>query len=212
MRALVSDLLTYTQISGHQETPVAFADMNRVMAKVLDTYQMTIARTRAHITSGSLPRLPIPEAHAEQLMQNLLSNAIKYRRTDTDLRIQVSARRHGDEWIISVQDNGIGIDARYHTHIFGIFKRLHSATEYPGTGLGLAICRKIVARLGGRIWVESRAAQAPRFLFRCHPGYRRRRQALFSDTKARRSSSADKTEDGPSYPYQKEMPTPFMLL
>jgi signal transduction histidine kinase len=165
MRALVSDLLTYTQISEHQAAPAGFTDMNRVMAKVLDTYQMTIAEARARINSDSLPGLPMPEAHAEQLMLNLLSNAIKYRRTDADLSVQVSARLNGNDWVISVADNGIGIDPRYHVHIFGIFKRLHSATEYPGTGLGLAICRKIVNRLGGRIWVESQIGEGATFFF-----------------------------------------------
>jgi signal transduction histidine kinase len=165
MRALVTDLLLYTQITSAEPAPLAFADMNRVMSKVVESFSDAISESKAEIETGSLPRLPISESHAEQLMHNLVSNAIKYRRADQPPHVQVSAKRLRHEWIVSVADNGIGIDAHYYAHIFGIFKRLHTATEYPGTGLGLAICRKIVERAGGRIWVESQSGMGSTFYF-----------------------------------------------
>jgi signal transduction histidine kinase len=165
MRALVSDLLAYTQIANAEPTPLELADMNKVLAKVVDSCSVPIAEAHAAVVSDPLPKLRISETHAEQIMQNLLSNAIKYRRTEVTPVIRVSAERRRSEWIVAMKDNGIGIEPHYHSHIFGIFKRLHTATEYPGTGLGLAICRKIVERHGGKIWVESKPGEGSTFYF-----------------------------------------------
>ena len=88
-----------------------------------------------------------------QLLQNLLQNALKYRTADTPPRVEVQAHAEGDEWIISVGDNGIGIDQAQHERIFELFRRGHAG--YSGVGLGLAIAQRIVERHDGRIWVAS---------------------------------------------------------
>ncbi len=99
------------------------------------------------------------------LFQNLLSNAFKYRSSDRPPEVHISAMRQGDEWIISVHDNGIGFEPNQAQRIFGLFKRLHRENEYPGTGLGLAICRRIVERYGGKIWAESEPGVGSTFFF-----------------------------------------------
>jgi light-regulated signal transduction histidine kinase (bacteriophytochrome) len=100
----------------------------------------------------------------ELLFQNLIGNSIRYKSADPP-QIHIAARREGQEWLFSVQDNGIGIDPQYKEQIFELFQRLHSIAEYPGTGMGLSICQRIVERAGGRIWVESEPGRGSTFYF-----------------------------------------------
>src|SRR4030095_14161989 len=102
--------------------------------------------------------LPADPAQLAQVFQNLIGNALKFR-SQAAPRIHVGANQLADAWEIEVRDNGIGMEPQYFERIFMVFQRLHNKGEYPGTGIGLAICKKVVERHGGRIWVESRAAQ-----------------------------------------------------
>jgi len=99
-----------------------------------------------------------------QVFQNLLGNAITYS-GDNPPQIHVEAEQQGRKWLLSVSDEGIGIDADDQDRVFQVFQRLHSRDEHAGTGLGLALCQRIVERHGGEIWVESDPGEGSTFSF-----------------------------------------------
>jgi light-regulated signal transduction histidine kinase (bacteriophytochrome) len=164
MEALVKDLLAYTQASTVSEEPAPSTDANTAIDAALLNLKAAIEDSGALVTYSALPHVRIFPVHLTQLFQNLIGNAIKYRR-DERPTINIHAEARAGEWLFSVADNGIGIEEKYKQHIFGIFKRLHSADEYSGTGVGLAICQRIVERNGGRIWVESQPGRGSTFFF-----------------------------------------------
>jgi signal transduction histidine kinase len=77
---------------------------------------------------------------------------------------QGSGSERNETWNICVEDNGIGIDAKYHDQIFMPFKRLHGRSEHVGVGMGLSICKKIVERHRGRIAVKSEPGRGSTFI------------------------------------------------
>ena len=92
-----------------------------------------------------------------------MGNAVKYRSHDRPCQIRISAEQHGDEWLLTVDDNGIGVEQEYADRIFSIFQRLHLREQYGGTGIGLALCRKIVDFHHGRIWLAEKPDPGARF-------------------------------------------------
>ncbi len=164
MEMLLRDLLAYTQVT-RLDPPEEPADTLESLQASLANLSGAIAESGARVTHDPLPPLRLHATHLRQLFQNLIGNAIKYRHRDRPPRIHISAAREAGAWIVSVQDNGIGLPPEYKEHIFGLFKRLHCGDEYSGTGIGLAICQRIVERYHGRIWVESEAGTGSVFRF-----------------------------------------------
>ncbi len=164
MIQIVDDLLIYTRaMSDHEPPGPEQADMNEAVENICRMFGPTIEETRATVVYGNLPVLPISQMHAGILLQNLLGNALKYRSEAEPPRIVIEIVRDRDCWDLSVSDNGIGIDPKYHGRIFGLFKRLHSREQYQGTGLGLAICKKIAERYHGKIAVRSEIGHGSTF-------------------------------------------------
>jgi len=163
MKKLIDDLLTYSRVSTRHREPTR-TDSAEVLERVLGNLRLAIEESGAEVTHGEMPALLVVDTQLQQLFQNLIGNALKFR-GDTPPHVHVDAARKDREWEISIADNGIGIDAKYHDEVFMIFRRLHGRERYPGTGIGLALCKKIVEQHGGRIWLKSEPGNGTTFYF-----------------------------------------------
>src|ERR1700675_752698 len=164
MQGLIQDLLAYSR-AGANGKPLGKISSEYALKEALTNLRATIGESGAVVTHDVLPAITMDETQLAQVFQNLVGNPIKYRSVEPP-RVHISATKNGgNEWIFSVRDNGMGIDAQYFERIFVLFQRLHGREEFKGTGIGLAICKKIVERLGGRIWVKSQPEKGSTFFF-----------------------------------------------
>lgn len=163
MRVLIQDLLHYSQV-GQRPSSSEPVRLSAVLDMTLENLRELIAQTGADIKADELPVVTGDKAQLGHVFQNLISNGLKYRRKEVTPRVHIAASREDTDWVIQIEDNGIGIDRRHWDSIFAPFKRLHSQ-EIAGTGIGLAVCRRIVEAHGGRIWVESQVGEGSTFRF-----------------------------------------------
>ena len=167
MNALIEDLLLLSRIS-RIKNPYEAVEIRSVIDTVLDRIKFDIQQHQVQVVlPEALPVVCCDRIKMTELFLNLINNAIKFssKNPQQPPRVEIGYGREGVYHKFWVQDNGIGIDPKYHEQIFGIFKRLHTDKEYEGTGAGLTIIKRIVEDHGGRIWVESALGQGARFCF-----------------------------------------------
>ena len=163
MKQLIEDLLAYSRVGtrGKDFKPVG---LDAVVERARFNLRGALESSGGTLTHDALPQVTGDESQLVQLLQNLAGNALKFH-GGSPPRVHVSSAEKENEFEISVQDNGIGIEPQYFERIFMVFQRLHDKGQYPGTGIGLAICKKVVDRHGGRIWVESTPGKGSCFRF-----------------------------------------------
>ncbi|MFC5410213.1 ATP-binding protein [Larkinella bovis] len=175
MHTLIKDLLSYSRLNTHHH-PFRPVQLTTLVGEVLNDMDGMVRDRHAHIQLHSLPTIRGNAQQLRQLFQNLLSNALKFTHPDQAPRVEISAQevtifdipvpmrnRHPSYLAISVQDNGIGFDERYHDRIFQLFQRLHGRDQYSGTGIGLTICKKVAEMHGGTIAARSHPGQGATF-------------------------------------------------
>jgi PAS domain S-box-containing protein len=167
MQDMIDALLTYSRLTTKAKPP-EWVDLNKVIE---DLKKLELA-TVLDETGGTIdvPE-PLPSVQADlsqmhQLFQNLIGNGLKFHKEGIPPEIIIRAHEVENNMIrIEVEDNGIGIDEKYHGQLFTMFKRLHSREQYEGTGIGLASCKKIVERHGGNIGIKSTLGKGSTFWF-----------------------------------------------
>jgi PAS domain S-box-containing protein len=156
MEDMVDSLLRYAQ-AGKGELRRETVSTEAVVDAVRLSLGALIEKTGARISCSALPIVEADPVLLQLLFQNLIANAIKYCRPGHPPVIAIEGDRCDEGWKFAVTDHGQGIPREHQGTIFEPLERLHGS-ETPGSGLGLALCRTIVARHGGRIWVESKGA------------------------------------------------------
>jgi PAS domain S-box-containing protein len=164
LKGLLQDLMLLQQV-GKSARRRTVCNLGRIAGAAIERIRSRVQQTEAAIIVADLPDVIGDEPELIQLLENLLDNALKYRRPETAPEIRIRSERAAEEWIIRVEDNGMGIEPQYLQRIFDIFQRLHSRADIPGTGIGLAICKKIIEVHGGRIWAQSEPGRGATFCF-----------------------------------------------
>ncbi len=167
MQDMIDALLTYSRLTTKAKS-LEWVDLNKVIEdlKKLDLATM-LDETRGTIhVPEPLPSVQADLSQMHQLFQNLIGNGLKFHKKEMPPEIIIRAYEAENNMIrIEVEDNGIGINEKYHSQLFTMFKRLNSREQYEGTGIGLASCKKIVERHGGNIGIKSTLGKGSTFWF-----------------------------------------------
>ncbi len=164
MNSMIDALLALSQLSSRplSHQPV---DLSQLAAYVVEDLRrqspersVTVHLDTGLLTQGDPTLLRV-------VLENLIGNAWKYTARTRGAQIWLERGQHNGLPVFTVRDNGAGFDMRFADRLFGVFQRLHSASDFPGTGIGLASVRRIIGRHGGEIWAESAVDHGSSFYF-----------------------------------------------
>jgi signal transduction histidine kinase len=165
MAQLIDDLLTFSRLSRQ---PVTLTEID-IGALARETFGKVrppeSERAIECVVDAGMPSVHADLSLLRQTMINLLANAVKFTQPRPAARIEVGSTTVNGERAFFVKDNGVGFDVRYVDKLFGVFQRLHHASEFEGTGVGLAIVQRVIHRHGGRVWAESVLGEGATFWF-----------------------------------------------
>ncbi|MEI7447713.1 MAG: ATP-binding protein [Burkholderiales bacterium] len=164
MTQMIDALLGLSRLSGQPVVPEQ-VDLSRLADTIAEELRGAEPERSASVRVQPGMLVEGDRTLLRVMLENLLGNAWKYTSRRPDAQIEFSVSGLGPDAVYCVSDNGEGFDMRFADRLFGVFQRLHSATEFPGTGVGLATVQRIVRRHGGRVWAESEPGRGSRFYF-----------------------------------------------
>ncbi len=153
LKALIEDIYSYARLGedGKANTEI---NLNQCVKEAIQHLGDQILESKAEINIEELPKVKGHFSSMVLVFQNLIHNAIRYSKENEQPNIEIKSERVGDFVRISVKDNGIGVEERFHKKVFQLFTKADNSSK-EGTGVGLAICAKIIKKAGGKIWMES---------------------------------------------------------
>jgi signal transduction histidine kinase len=162
MRMALDRLLRSSE--GGASAPSELVELGKVVDEALANLNGAIDEAGAQVTRNDLPAVCGDFWQLVEVFEHLIGNALTFRGVDPPT-IRIDASERSDECLVSVTDNGRGIDPTEHARIFTVFGRFAEDGSMRESGVGLAICRRIVEGQGGRIWVESSPGAGSTFSF-----------------------------------------------
>ncbi len=163
MDHLIEDLMRFTRLDS-ETVSTTTVDIHGLIQAILHDRALALKERHTDVTVDiPFAALLAWERGLAQALANLIDNAITYSREAEPPRLRIGGEESAAAWRLSVADNGVGFDMKYHDRIFGLFNRLVRADEYDGTGIGLAITKKVVEKQGGRVWAEATPGEGATF-------------------------------------------------
>lgn len=164
MEKLVQSLLELAHV-GKTELHIRAIDMNSILDSVLEEIQTDEQKALFIVEKTGIPAAAGDETLLRQVWANLLANAFKYSMKSAVKKIAIRGEQGPAECQYHIRDWGAGFDPSQSGKLFGVFQRLHSASEFAGTGVGLATVKRIISRHGGRVWAEGKPGEGATFHF-----------------------------------------------
>ncbi|MBD3287976.1 PAS domain S-box protein, partial [candidate division KSB1 bacterium] len=159
---VIDDLLDYCK-QQNKETRHELVNTRTLISEIIkDLYD--VEHIHFHL-SDDLPKVNFDKGDLLTIFTNLLENAVKYMGQRRDPRVEIGGQKENSGSYFYVKDNGIGIDAKYHKHIFDPFFRVKDQINVEGTGIGLTVVQNIIRRNNGEIRVESTPGQGTTIFF-----------------------------------------------
>jgi PAS domain S-box-containing protein len=167
MAQLIDDLLEFSR-TGRAEMHQTVFGLDELVEESLGLLNHEVESREIVWKRGKLPRVRADRSLLRQVVVNLISNALKYSRKRERAEIEIGCIPDALDQgyvVCYVKDNGVGFDMKYVHRLFGVFQRLHRASEFEGTGIGLANVQRIIHRHGGRTWAEGKVDQGATIYF-----------------------------------------------
>jgi chemotaxis family two-component system sensor kinase Cph1 len=161
---LVDDLLSFSQM-GRAALRPTLIQMGDLVRACIDKLALDIGQRQVDWDIGTLPAMQADPSFLQLALYNLLSNAVKFTAQKERAAIVIRASDEGEDWVMSIADNGAGFHMDYVHKLFGVFQRLHRMEDFQGTGIGLANVRRIIERHGGRVWARGVPGEGATFYF-----------------------------------------------
>jgi signal transduction histidine kinase len=163
MGQLIDDLLAFSRI-GKQSLTKVNLNLESITLGVIEELKATKSKAVEFNVKSILPARG-DSSMLRQVLTNLISNAIKYSMKKENPSVEIGSYMDKKFIVYYVKDNGAGFDMRYYDKLFGVFQRLHSASEFEGTGVGLALVQRIVTKHGGKVWADAKLDHGATFYF-----------------------------------------------